>query len=69
MFWRGVTVLNYQTAKELEEDGYRYLGVLEGASMMAMEMKEIVRKEYLRRVKQVTESKLYARSLISSINS
>ena len=65
----GIVLPNGEVIQEVEEDGYRYLGVLEGAGIMVKEMKEIVRKEYLRRVKQVAKSRLYARSLISSINS
>ena len=43
-------------------------GVLEGADVMVKEMKEKVRKEYLRRVKLVAKSRLYGRNLISAIN-
>ena len=34
-------------------DGYKYLGVIEGTDIMEKEMKDIVRKEYVRRVKKV----------------
>jgi len=42
--------------KEVEEAGYKYLGVLEGAGIKNKEMKEKVGGEYLRRVKLVAKS-------------
>merc|ERR1711965_311533 len=46
--------------KEVEEDGYKYLGVLQAEVQMNKEMKEKIEKEYLRRVKLLARSKLYA---------
>ena len=37
----------------MDDEGYKYLGVLEGADIKTKQMKEIVRKEYLRQVKLV----------------
>ena len=54
--------------KDVEEGGYKYLGVLEEAGIMAAEMKEKVRKEYLRRVKLVAGSKLSGGNLIKAVN-
>merc|ERR1711965_321481 len=54
--------------KEVEEDGYKYLGVLQAEVKMNKEMKEKVEKEYLRRVKLLARSKLYAGNLIRGIN-
>ncbi|KXJ06748.1 hypothetical protein AC249_AIPGENE17286, partial [Exaiptasia diaphana] len=53
---------------EMDESGYKYLGVLEGADIMQKEMKQKVRDEYLRRVKLVAKSKLYGGNLIKAIN-
>ena len=64
----GIELPNGEVMQEVEDDGYRYLGVLEGAGLMNKNMKEIVQLEYLRRVKLVAKSRLYARSLISAIN-
>ena len=36
-------------------NGYKYLGILEGADIKTREMKELVKKEYLRRVKAVAK--------------
>ncbi len=65
---RGIDLPDGQTIKEVDENGYRYLGVLEGASIKTKEMKELVRKEYLRRVRRVARSRLYAGNLITAVN-
>ena len=64
----GISLPDGKVMKEVEDDGYKYLGVLEGADMMTKEMKGRVRSEYLRRVRLVARSKLYARSLIGAMN-
>ena len=64
----GIELPDGKVMQEVEEDGYKYLGVLEGAGLMNKKMKESVQQEYLRRVKMVAKSRLYARSLISAIN-
>ena len=53
---------------EVDENGYKYLGVLEGADIMQKEMKEKVRQEYMKRVKLEAKSKLYCGNLIEVIN-
>ena len=47
---------------------YKYLGVLQAEVQMNKEMKEKVEKEYLRRVKLLARSKLYAGNLVRGIN-
>ena len=64
----GVELPDGGLMKEVEDVGYKYLGVLEGAGIMQREMKEKVRGEYLRRVKLVAKSKLYGGNLIRAIN-
>ena len=64
----GIMLPDGELMKEIDESGYKYLGVLEGASIMDREMKEKVGKEYLRRVKLVAKSKLYAGNLVRGIN-
>ena len=53
---------------EVDDEGYKYLGVLQDAVAKNREMKEMVRKEYLRRVKLLSKSKLYAGNLVRGIN-
>ena len=58
----GIELPDGKMMEEVDDEGYKYLGVLEGAVIKTKQMKEIVRKEYLRRVKLVAGSKLYAGS-------
>lgn len=51
-----------------EEKPYKYLGVTETDSVKHQEMKESVRKEYLRRLRKVLRSKLNSGNLIKAIN-
>ena len=51
-----------------EENGYRYLGILESDQVLCNEMKEKVRAECKRRVKKVLKSKLNGGNMISAIN-
>ena len=64
----GIDLPDGQRIKEVDENGYKYLGVLEGACIKTKEMKELVRKEYLRRVRLVARSRLYAGNLITAVN-
>lgn len=64
----GIELPSGEVMKEVEEAGYKYLGVLEGAGIKNKEMKEKVRGEYLRRVKLVAKSKLYGGNLIKGVN-
>ena len=51
-----------------EGDGYKYLGVLEADGMLQDQMKRKIRKEYLRRVRKVAQSKLNGGNLIRAMN-
>ena len=64
----GITLPSGDTIKDLEEQGYKYLGILQEADVKCTEMKEVVRNEYLRRLKAVARSKLYAKNLIVAVN-
>ena len=64
----GFVLPDGQLVKEVDEKGYRYLGVLEGAAIKTKEMKDLIRNEYLRRVKLVARSKLYAGNLVKALN-
>ena len=65
---RGVVLPSGDVMKDVDEDGYKYLGVLQTEVQMNREMKEKIEKEYLRRVKLLARSKLYAGNLIRGIN-
>ena len=59
---------NSQMMGEVDENGYKYLGFLEGADIMQKEMKKKVRQEYMKRVKLLAKSKLYGGNLIKAVN-
>ena len=52
----------------IEEDGYKYLGVLEYDRVKEQEMKDKFRNEYFRRAKLILESKLNGRNKIIALN-
>ena len=54
--------------EEREESGYKYLGVLEGACIKTKEMKDLVKTEYLRRVRLVAGSWLRGGNMIRAVN-
>ena len=65
----GITLPDDTTIRAMEEsEGYKYLGVLEASDMLHDQMKDKIRKEYLRRVKKVARSKLNGGNLIQAIN-
>ena len=55
--------------KNIEESGYKYLGVLEVDVIKHDQMKEQVMKEYVRRVRNILKSKLNGGNIIAAINS
>ena len=64
----GIELPGGEVMKEVEEGGYKYLGVLEGACIKTKEMKDLVRKEYLRRVKLVAGSWLLGGNMVRAVN-
>ena len=54
--------------EEADEEGYKYLGTLERNDICQEKMKEMVQKEYYKRVKAVLESNLNGRNVINGIN-
>ena len=64
----GMELPDGKVMQEVEDGGYKYLGVLEGACMMTKEMKEKVTKEYVRRVKLVAGSGLNGGNLMRAVN-
>ena len=51
-----------------EEETYRYLGILEADTIKQVEMKDKIRKEYLRRTRKLLKTKLSSRNLIKGIS-
>ena len=54
--------------KEVGEEGYTYLGILELDKIREAEMKEIIGKEYKRRLRLILRSKLNGKNKISAVN-
>ena len=51
-----------------EKETYKYLGILEADTIKQVEMKEKIKKEYLRRIRKLLETKLCCRNLIKGID-
>ena len=51
--WEGIVLPYDQVIGEVDENGCKYLGVLEGVDVMQKEMKEKVKQKSLKRVKLV----------------
>ena len=54
----GIELPDGRRMREINLDGYKYLGVLQCDSIMDREMKEKVKSEYIRRVKKLLKSQL-----------
>ena len=54
--------------KDLGQESYKYLGVMEADEIKMKEMNEKVRKEYFRRIRLLLESKLNGGNVIKAIN-
>ena len=64
----GITLPDGENMKQIEKAGYKYLGIIQDDQIRHKEMKEKVEAEYLRRVKKLAKSKLYAGNMIAGIN-
>ena len=64
----GIDLPTGEQIHELEDEGYKYLGILEADNILHTEMKNLVTKEYIRRVKKVLRSQLHGRNCIQAIN-
>ena len=51
-----------------KNETYKYLGILEVDTIKQVEMKNRIRKEYLRRTRKLLETKLSSRNLIKGLN-
>ena len=60
---------NHDRIRIIEENKtYKYLGILEADTIRQVKMKDTIRKEYLRRTRELLETKLSSRNLIKGIN-
>ena len=63
----GITFPNGQMMKEIDESGYKYLGIVEVDKIKEKEMKDKFASEYKRRLKLVLKSKLNGKNKILAI--
>ena len=54
--------------KNIDETGYKYLGVIEGEEIKHQEMNEKIKKEYIKRLKAILKSKLNSGNTVKAIN-
>ena len=54
--------------KEVEKNGYKYIGILEYSKIKESKMKKNVLREYLRRTKLIMKTRLNNRKKIIAIN-
>ena len=64
----GLRLLSGKMITEVNEEGYRYLGIIELDKVKEQEMKLEFRAEYMRRLKLIMKSKLHGRHKIKAIN-
>ncbi len=64
----GIALPNGQIMKEIDENGYKYLGIVEMDKIKETDMKDKFASEYKRRLKLVLKSKLNGRNKILAIN-
>ena len=65
----GMELPNQDKIKTLgEKETYTYLGILEADTIKQVEMKDKIKKEYLRRTRKQLEIKLSSRNFINGIN-
>ena len=63
-----IELLDGEVIKELDEQGYKYLRILQSDTVMEKQMKGKVKVEYFRRLKLLLKSKLDSGNLIKAIN-
>ena len=64
----GIKLINGKMIKQVDDEGYKYLGILELDKFKERGMKDIFRTEYLRRFKLVMKSHLNCKNKIKAAN-
>ena len=65
----GISMLDGNMMKNIEEVVYKYFGILEAVGVKHKEMKDQIKKEYIRRVRNILKPKLNRGNIILAINS
>ena len=64
----GTELTSREKIREIEEDGYEYLEILEYDRVKEQEMKDKSRNKYFRRAKLIVKSKLNGKNKIMALN-
>ena len=64
----GINLLDGEKINSINEEGYRYLGIVELDGKKEKEMKERFTKQYKRRIRLILKSNLNSRTAISAMN-
>ena len=56
------------TSQDINENGYKYLGIIEGEEIKHQEINEKIKKEYIKRLKAILKSKLNSGNTVEAIN-
>ena len=64
----GIQLPDGEVMKEVEQEGYTYLGIVELDKIKEKEMKEKITREYKRRLRLILKSKLNGRNKITAMN-
>ena len=64
----GIELPSGEKIREIEEDGYKYLGILEYDRIKEQQMKDKLRNEYFRRLKLILKSKLYEKNKVMALD-
>ena len=64
----GVDLPDGRRMKSVEEDGYKYLGILEYSDVLQAEMKTRLQNEYYRRLKRILKTKLNGKNVIMVVS-
>ena len=65
----GIEMPDGNSIREVEESGYKYLGVLEADDLKHAAMKEVICKEYFRWIRKILKSKLTGGNVVNAMNS
>ena len=57
-----------QQMKQIDESAYKHLRIIQGSEIKTQVIKDQIRTKYLRRVKKLAKSELYARNVFMGIN-
>ena len=66
---KGISLSTGETMDDPDENGYKYLGILELDEILNNEMNSKVKTSYFKRLKLLLKSKLNSKNLFLAINS